>query len=139
MRIVSREHYAGPEMLKFKMPINHTEEVDDLADELEEYMRVLLGHKDPPINEGIMTLMEIAAAYYARAQEMNRQILRWEREGIVRKGSPTYKFRTGELRNFLDLTRKLIDVGSRRLTHEQFLQQMRYDDDGVRLNWVEDE
>ena len=50
---------------------------DQMADleawqgELDEYTKVLLGRVMPPIDNGVMTLMEVASAYYARAQEMN--------------------------------------------------------------------
>ena len=41
------------------------------------------------------------------------------------RGSPLYKFRTGELRSFLDLSKRAAELGSRRLTQEQLMFQMR--------------
>ena len=107
---------------------------DQLSLELGGYTHVLLGRVPPPINQGILTLMEVAQAYYARANEMNMEILRKERDGVVSKGSALYRFRTGELRSFLDMTKKAIDLGSRRLTHEQVMLQMREEGDGLYLN-----
>ena len=77
---------------------------------------VLLGHVDPPINRGILTLYEVADAYYARAKEIEQVILRAEAEGQVGKGSRTYRFRTGELRSFIDLSSHAAELGSRRIT-----------------------
>lgn len=53
---------------------------------------------------------------YSRAQEINRSILRQERQGTLQKGDQVYKFRTGELRAFIETVSKHIDLGSRRVT-----------------------
>jgi len=84
---------------------------------------VLMGRVEPPFNAGVMTLMEVADAYYARAQEINRLLLRGEREGWILRGSAHYKFRTGELRVFLELAHHATALGSRRVTNEQLLHQ----------------
>jgi hypothetical protein len=44
------------------------------------------------------------------------------------RGSPLYKFRTGELRSFIELSKKCAELGSRRLTQEQLLQQQRFEE-----------
>ncbi len=84
--------------------------------ELDEYRDVLLGRTPPPVDAGVMTLMEIADAYCARAREMEQLLLRAEAEGAVLKGSKQYKFRTGELRSFIELSKGASDLGSRRVT-----------------------
>lgn len=86
--------------------------------ELDSYVDILLGRVDPPIDRGVLTLLEVAEAYHARAREMEMVILRCEAEGSVLKGSGPYKFRTGMLRSFIELCSKSIDLGSRRLTYE---------------------
>lgn len=78
---------------------------------------VLLGRKDPPIIRGVLTMMEVGEAYYARASEMTALIQRKEADGIVSKGDRYYKFRTGELRTFMEACKQSIDLGSRRLTY----------------------
>lgn len=83
--------------------------------ELDEYMDVLLGRSDAPV-EGVMGLMETADMYYARATEMHALILRGEADGKIAKGSEYVKFRTGELRDFRELAKRAADLGSRRLT-----------------------
>ena len=75
-----------------------------------------MGRVIPPIDNGVMTLMEVASAYYARAQEINMRILRGEAQGHIGKGTPIYKFRTGELRAFRELTQQAAELGSRRVT-----------------------
>jgi hypothetical protein len=77
---------------------------------------VLLGRSEPPIEHGILTMMEYANAVYSRGQEIAMLIHAMEREGTVSKGSDLYRFRTGELRDFLDMARHAADLGSRRIT-----------------------
>lgn len=85
---------------------------------------VLMGRVEPPVN-GKLALMEVAEAYHARASEITMRILRMETDGAVLRGHKLYKFRTGELRTFIDLCSKAIDLGSRRLTEEQMLLELR--------------
>jgi len=99
--------------------------VEHLWAELQGYVDVLLGRKESPIDSPYLSLMEVATAYYARAQEMDMRIHAAEREGIVHRGSPLYKFRTGELKAFIELARKCADLGSRRLTQEALLSDAR--------------
>ena len=93
------------------------EEIQDMTD-------VLMGREQPPIDAGHLTLMEVADAYFARASEMTMLLQKAEREGTVTKGSAHYKFRTGELRTFMEMARRASELGSRRLTEEQLQFEM---------------
>lgn len=77
---------------------------------------MLLGRVPPPVNNGVLTMMEVADAYLARARELEQLLLRAESDGTVVKGSAKYKFRTGELRSFIEMTRSAVELGSRRVT-----------------------
>lgn len=101
--------------------------VDDLKDELLGYCDVLLGRVDPPTDHGVMSLMEVADAYHARALEMEMRIHEQERTGNIIKGSDYYRFRTGALRSFIAMSKAAAEKGSRRLTHEQLLANMQRD------------
>lgn len=92
-----------------------------LMSELLDMTDVLLGRVDPPIDVGISTLMEVADAYYARALEIRMLILRAERDGLAKRGSVLYRFRTGELSAFLDMAKSATTLGSRRLTARQMI------------------
>jgi hypothetical protein len=48
-----------------------------------------------------------------------------EREGKIHRGSPYYRFRTGELRAFLEMAKKCAELGSRRLSQEALLYNQR--------------
>lgn len=99
--------------------------ISSMVEELQDMTDVLLGREQPPIDAGHLTLMEVADAYFARASEMTMLLQQAEREGTVTKGSAHYKFRTGELRTFLELARRASELGSRRLTEEQLLWEMQ--------------
>lgn len=88
-----------------------------MSQELDDYKDILFGRVDPPIDAGVMTLMELAEAFHARAKEMEMELLELEAEGAVIRGSRPYKFRTGKLRSFIEMTAKTIDLGSRRVTY----------------------
>lgn len=90
-----------------------------MQEELIDMMNILLGRVEPPIDKGIMTLMEVADAFYARASELTMMIQADEREGVVLKGTAYYKFRTGELRTFMDTAKRAAELGSRRITAAQ--------------------
>lgn len=96
-----------------------------MTEELSEYVDILLARVDPPIDKGVMTLMELAEAYHARAKEMEMELHEAERMGAVLKGSGPYRFRTGKLRSFIELTKETIDLGSRRVTHAQYMLRER--------------
>jgi phage terminase large subunit GpA-like protein len=108
-------------------------DVTVLSKELEGYLDVLMGRVTPPIEAGELTLMEIADAYYSRASEIQMQIMAMERDGGTFKGSVYYKFRTGELRTFLELTKRAADLGSRRLTQARLEFDMEAQAEG--LGW----
>lgn len=97
----------------------------DLKTELDDMIDVLLGRIDPPIDEGIGTLQEVASAYYGRAREIEAHILRCEQEKVVAKGSDEYRFRTGELRAFTELAKNACELGSRRVTKWKVEMEMR--------------
>lgn len=89
-----------------------------MKEELAGYMDVLLGRTAPPIDAGVLTMMECAEAYHARAKSIEMELLELEAEGAVLRGSRPYKFRTGYLRSFIELVAKTIELGSRRVTHQ---------------------
>lgn len=103
--------------------------VDELHDELLGYANVILGRADPPmeLNGFYLDLMEVAAAYYARAKEIDMLIHHEEQNRRVIRGSGYYKFRTGQLRSFMEMSKMMADLGSRRLTQERLLNDQRYD------------
>lgn len=95
-----------------------------MVDELQNMTDVLLGRLDPPgVQNPMLQMMEVADAYYARASEITRLLQQAEREGRITRGSAHYKFRTGELRTFMEMAKQAADLGSRRLTAES----LRYD------------
>lgn len=93
--------------------------VTHMMDEVQDMIDVLLGRVDPPIDAGVLTMMEVADAYYARASELTILILEGERNGHILPKSGHYKFRTGELRNFMEIAKRASELGSRRLTEKQ--------------------
>ena len=100
-------------------------DVDVLWDEISEYVDVLLGREEAPVSSPYLGLAECSTAYYMRGQEIDSLIHNGEREGWIAKGSPYYRFRTGELRSFLDLSKRAAELGSRRLTQERLLFDQR--------------
>ena len=105
--------------------------VDDLHDELLGYTDVILGRADPPTDmDSVLDLMEIASAYFARAKEID-MLIHWEEQNRrVIRGSPYYKFRTGQLRSFIEMAKMMAELGSRRLTQERLLFEARFDTNG---------
>ena len=101
--------------------------VDELWQEIEGMIDVLLSRVPAPIESPYLAMAEVATAYYARAQEIDARIHAGERRGEIVRGSAYYKFRTGELRSFIELSKKVAELGSRRLTQEQLLQSQRLD------------
>lgn len=101
---------------------------DEIKDELLGYCDVLLGRVSPPVDSPYLGLAEVATAYFARACELDMLIHEEERAGRVVRGTGYYRLRTGALRSFMDMSRKMADLGSRRLTQEQVLFQARYDE-----------
>lgn len=100
---------------------------DEIQEELLDYCDVLLGRKDPPIQSPYLELCELASAYFARACELDILIHYEEQQHRVMRGHPLYKIRTGQLRTFMEMSKKMADLGSRRLTQEQLIQEQRMD------------
>lgn len=102
---------------------------EEIQDELLGYCDVLLGRVEPPIRSPYLDLAEVAVAYYARALELDMLIHEAERDqksGIVR-GHPLVRIRTGALRSFIEMSKKMAELGSRRLSQEQLLHDQRHD------------
>lgn len=95
-----------------------------LSEEIFDMTDVLLGRKLPPVDKGTMTLMETADAYFARASEIAILIYTKQREQDLKSNHPLVKFRTSELRTFLEIAKRAADLGSRRLTDEQLRFEM---------------
>lgn len=101
---------------------------DEIIDELLNMSEILLGKRETPWEgQGYLDLMEIAAAFRGRALYLEQRILTEEQQGHVPRGHPYYRLRTGQIRQFVDLSKMMFDLGSRRLTHEALLQEQRYD------------
>jgi len=90
-----------------------------LRAELDLYNNWMLKRIDLPNGDGIGSYHETAVAGYVRGQEMAQLILRMEADGTIVKGSALTKFRTGELRHFLEAASKAVDRGSREITAAQ--------------------
>lgn len=101
-----------------------------LEREIDEMVDVLMARADSPIDSPYLALQEVATAYFARGQELDMQIHRAERQGFIFRGDEYYKFRTGELRAFIELAKKCAELGSRRLSQEQLMAQQRLDFNG---------
>lgn len=111
------------------VPVQEGLELDpnELADELHSYVDVLLARADAPVDSPYLDLQECATAYLARALEMEMLIHNLERNRKVIRGHPLYQFRTGSLRSFIEMAKKMADLGSRRLSAEQLMSDQRYD------------
>lgn len=90
-----------------------------LMSEVQDMWDVLLGRKEPPIDVGVSTMMEVADAYFARGCEIAALILTKERSHELPRTSKYIKFRTGELRLFIDVAKRAAELGSRRITAKQ--------------------
>lgn len=100
---------------------------DSIYEELQGYTDILLGREEPPVDSPYLQLAEIATAYYARGLELDMLIHQGEDEGVIKRGSQYYRIRTGVLRSFIDMTKRMADLGSRRLTQETLISQQRRD------------
>ena len=90
--------------------------VEDLHAEINEYIDVIMGHINPPIADGIDTLFEVSSTYLASAKEIEIKLLERERSESIAAGDNLKKFRTGELRSFIELCKSAQNQGSRRIT-----------------------
>lgn len=100
-------------------------DLHDMRQELKDMTDVLLGRVPPPVDTGVSTLMEVAEAYHARAREMEQHLHEAEADGYVLRGDKRYRFRTGQLRSFIEMTRLAVDLGSRRITVAKIEYDMR--------------
>ena len=134
MQIKRSEAAVAPTHVQFgqkltDVPVgSHLPSPDEIKDELLGYCDVLLGRVAPPVESPYLGLCEIATAYYARACELDMLIHEEERSARVIRGHPYYRLRTGALRSFIEMSRKMADLGSRRLTQEQLITEQRYDE-----------
>lgn len=99
--------------------------VEQLKDELLHYANVLLGREPSPVESPYLTMQEVAVAYHSRAREIEMMIYDGEREGAIMRGSALYKFRTGSLASFIELSKRCAELGSRRMSQEQLLHDQR--------------
>lgn len=128
MRIVRHQSHVQYGRTLTDVPLQEgLQDIEDLHEEFLHYANVLLGRVEPPIDSPYLSLMEIASAYHARALEVEMMIHWEEQQHRVIRGHPLYKFRTGQLRSFIEMSKKMADLGSRRLTQESLLTEMRYD------------
>jgi len=104
--------------------------LDQVRNEIQEYIDVLFGRKPAPLEDGIDTLLELATAYYSRAKEIEAKLHQLESNGVILKGSKHYKYRTGELRSCLELLKAQVDLGSRRITVARLEQEQ---DEGYQM------
>lgn len=94
-----------------------------IREELRAYRDVLLGHEEPPINRGVLTLMEVAEGYFSRACDIEQQILEAQQTGRITKNGPYNSLRTQEIRSFKEMAKSATELGSRRLTAENLRAQ----------------
>ncbi len=91
-------------------------DVNDWADELEQMELVLMLKLPLPVDDPRVGLLVTAGSYHTRASSMKRTIQRLEREGTISRSHDLVKFRTGELRTFMEMASKVFDSASRALT-----------------------
>ena len=126
-RATPKDAQFGKRLMDIKVGLG-LPHVDDIWEEIQHYTNVILGREDAEMVSPYLGLAEAATAYYCRAQELDMLIHAGEREGIIARGSALYRFRTGELRSFLELSKRAAELGSRRLTQEQLLHDQRFED-----------
>lgn len=90
--------------------------LEELRAELKDMNDVLMGREEPPIDTGVSTLMEVAEVYHARGKEIEQMLHEGENNGEILKGGAHYKFRTGQLRSFIEMCKGAMELGSRRVT-----------------------
>lgn len=91
--------------------------------ELEDMRDVLMGRKEPPMQKGVATLMEIANGYFSRACEIEQLIYTAKAEGWLPKNKGYEQLRTQEIRSFKELSKAATELGSRRITFENLRYQ----------------
>lgn len=102
--------------------------VDQCRQEIDGYYAVFMGRIDLTEINRTTDLLEFATAVLARLNEMELLILRAENDMQTgfNRGSQFNRFRTGELRAAQDTARKMVELGSRRLSYAQMIEGMRY-------------
>jgi hypothetical protein len=60
--------------------------------------------------------MEYSSVVLGRALEIQSLIHKGELDGQITRASTFYKYRTGELRDFIELAKNAFDMGSRRVS-----------------------
>jgi hypothetical protein len=125
IKVVHPQHVQFSQRLNAVRVGQHLVDVHDLRKELYDMFDILLGRVESPISSPYLAMAEVATAYYTRAQEIDALIHRGEQEGTILRGSDLYRFRTGELRSFIDAAKRCAELGSRRLTQEQLLHDQR--------------
>jgi len=133
MRVVPDQKVVHPSQVQFGRTLTDVPVGSDLPspeeiqDELLYYCDVLLGRIPPPIDNVYLTQQEVATAYLARAAELEMKILWEEQNHRVIRGHILNRMRTGQIRTFIEMAKKVADAGSRRLTQEVLLNDQRYD------------
>ena len=94
-------------------------DIFELEAEIDGYMNVLMGREEPPLEKGIFTRFEVASTYLQRGLEIAARLHRADRKGLVKRNDPLYKFRTGELEDFIAMAKAARDQGSRQITAAQ--------------------
>lgn len=120
------QRYKGGQIRGFKLG-EGLQSPTEIRDELEEYRDVLFSRREPPIDRGVITLMEVAEGYFSRACEIEQLILRAKAEGWLPKNQGYETLRTQEIRSFKELSKSATELGSRRITFEnlRFQQETR--------------
>ena len=128
-KIRIRREIAHPRHVQFGQRLSEVDvptglsDYDTLFDEILDMLHIMQGKADSPVISPYLSLMEVATAYIARGFEIEMLILQLEHQG----DHSLQKFRTGPLRSFIDAARKMVDLGSRRLSQETLLSEMRRD------------
>ncbi len=96
-------------------------DIDELKEELYEYVDVLKGEQESPIQESVTSLFELATAYYVRAKEIEMVIYDAEMDSE----KEYTKFRTGFLmKRKLNYSKRQKNLGSRLVTaHKDQLEE----------------
>jgi len=115
-----------PTVILREIPVGYgLPSITDLRVEFAGYIDTLMGRNKSPVNYGVLTLMEYASAVHARGVEVAGLIHQQELDGVVSKGSVYYRYRTGELRDFIDIAGKAAELGSRRVTYVDMQSRFR--------------
>lgn len=99
-------------------------EIEELSKEINSYYDVLLGREEVDNPHKYSYIVEVATAYYVRAKEIETAIHKLEREQIIAKNTPYYKFRTGELRSFIEACSKSISYGLAKIEERKLLEEL---------------